>query len=356
VVDEASMIDLSMMARLLAALPKDARLILLGDRDQLSSVDAGNVLGDITGHTSQRGHNIVYNLETTQALADITHTALSALPTPNENTPAIAHSIALLRTSYRFNEHSGIGQLAKLVNAGNPKNAKQAWQLLQNEDESSIQQYDVEDFTQSLEQAVARYASYLQQENVSKALEVLEESRILCALRQGQWGVDGINQEIQRRLVENRLMSANQDAHGTPIIIRANDYERQLFNGDIGLIWQEGDELKAFFPNIDAKDDVLGDDKDSSNTLKSLPIHMLPDYQPCWAMTVHQSQGSEFNHVLLMLPPEELNHAVLSKELFYTAITRAKASFQVCGSKASIQKTINTHVSRNTGLAKRLGW
>jgi len=340
VVDEASMIDLSMMARLLAALPEDAQLILLGDRDQLSSVDAGNVLGDITGHTSKSGHDIVYNKATTETLAKLTHTELSTLPTPNENTPRIAHSIALLRTSYRFNKHSAIGTLASSVNASD---GKQAWQILQDAEHPSVCAYMQDELSQSLNQAVSRYATYLQQTEVNQALKQLDESRILCALRQGQWGVDGINQEIHRRLVEKHGLSGNKDAHGTPIIIRSNDYELQLFNGDVGLIWRNDDALQAVFANMDG-------------STRSFSVHLLPAHEPCWAMTVHQSQGSEFEHVLLILPPDEINHAVLSKALFYTAITRAKASFQVCGSKACIKLAINTHVSRNTGLAKRLGW
>jgi len=340
VVDEASMVDLSMMARVLAAIPKHARLILLGDRDQLASVDAGNVLGDITGQSPHKERDIVYHHEENQKLAAITHTPLSAMPQADENMPNVINSIALLRKSYRFDASGGIGKLAYSVKQGE---VEQAWESLQKGD-AVLHQYDEDALGQSLEHSLAHYKAYLQQTDVAVALEMLERNRILCALRQGSWGVEGINQEVRRRLLEKPWMDASKDAHGTPIMIRTNDYERQLFNGDTGLIWKTAKGLQAHFTHVDGEG------------LKIYPLHMLPAYDPCWAMTVHQSQGSEFEHVALILPPEEQARSVLNRTLFYTAITRAKSTFQVCGSRASIFRAVKTYELRKTGLAKKLGW
>ncbi|MDQ6952967.1 MAG: exodeoxyribonuclease V subunit alpha [Mariprofundaceae bacterium] len=330
VIDEASMVDLPMMARVLDALPPQARIILLGDRDQLSSVDAGNVLGDITGH----GKSLAYSPSMAKTLAQYTDTDIKHIPQQSESS-CIQDGIALLRKSYRF---SGlIAALAEQINKGNKE---EVLKILH--EPSKILYWNAEgELNSILEVAAKQYKHYLACESVEEALESFESCRVLCAVRQGNEGVQSINSEMQQRLLGD--MKVGQAVHGMPIMILNNHYELGLFNGDIGLIWKTADGLQACFPDI-------------SGAVRTLPIAILPDYEPCWAMTVHKSQGSEFEHVFLILPSQTGEHHVLSRELFYTATTRSKKSFHLYGRAESIEAAVKRRIQRSTGLAKRLGW
>jgi len=336
VIDEASMVDLPMMARLLEALPQAARLILLGDRDQLASVDAGNVLGDITGH----GHEIIYTPETAAELAELTGTDISALPV-KEGAPQIADAIALLRTSYRFKAGSGIGRLALSVNAGD---GNAAVTILSDTSIGELAWLPEASPDALLEQIVDAYTPYLQAQDVVEAMQLLEMQRVLCAVRHGSAGVESINLAIANRLISRGLISGGHAVHGMPIMVTANNYELGLFNGDIGLLWRNGDgNLRAWFRQAD-------------HALRDISAQSLPQYELAWAMTVHKSQGSEFNRVILLLPEEGTGQAILTRELLYTAITRARQQFTLHGSRESVKRAVLQTVNRSTGLSSRLGW
>jgi len=339
VMDEASMLDLTMMARVLEALPKTARLILLGDRDQLASVDAGNVLGDITGH----GHPIAYGAAMVKQLADLTAIDAALLPQAAPAAmPPVADAIALLRKSYRFDENSRIGQLAKCVNQGD--DVAQALRLL--EDDSSdevIWQANV-----SLDALLAQmgelYTPYLREASVEKAMALFEKQRFLCAVRRGKQGVEQINQSFSQHLMASGLLAHGDMVQGMPVMVTGNNYELNLFNGDVGLLWCNAEgKLRAYFRQADG-------------SLRAIPAQSLPAYELAWAMTVHKSQGSEFDHVLLLLPDAPAGQAILTRELLYTAITRAKKHLTLYGSKESVQRAMGTKVERHTGLSNRLGW
>ncbi len=340
VIDEASMVDLPMMARILDALPKDARLILLGDRDQLSSVEAGNVLGDITG----LGQEIVYPPEDVAQLAAWTGydaTALSPVTQQaSQHAPAIARSIALLRTSHRFHDQQGIGSLAYHVNQ---RNTQQALRILQHDESGELTWNPNAELSETLQQIVHYYRDYLQKTNIHDALIALEQCRVLCAVRQGAWGVERINQAIQELLLPDSNPT-NNAIHGMPIMIRRNHYDLKLFNGDTGLIWTIDGKLCACFQ-----------DSQQANGVRTLPLHLLTHYDLCWAMTVHQSQGSEFERVFLILP-EQTSHHMLNKELMYTAITRARSAFHLHAAHITIQNSIAQRLQRSSGLAERLEW
>ncbi|MDQ6974338.1 MAG: AAA family ATPase, partial [Mariprofundaceae bacterium] len=278
VIDEASMVDLTMMARVLDALPAQARIILLGDRDQLSSVDAGNILGDITGH----GQSLGYSSIMAKTLAHDTATDIQHIPQQAASS-RIQDGIALLRKSYRF---SGvIADLAKHINAGD---VQETMKVLQ--DPSDILHWCAEaELNTTLDAAAKQYKRYLACDNVNEALKTFETCRVLCVVHQGKEGVKSINREMQQRLLGD--MGAGKAVHGMPIMILNNHYELGLFNGDIGLIWTTDDGLQACFPDV-------------SSDVRTLPISILPDYEPCWAMTVHKSQGSEFEHVFLIFPSQ----------------------------------------------------
>ncbi|MDX8414395.1 MAG: exodeoxyribonuclease V subunit alpha [Mariprofundales bacterium] len=331
VVDEASMIDLPMMARLLRALPPTARLILLGDRDQLASVDAGSVLGDITGH----GHPITYSTATLAQLSALSGETITQ--EKHHTAPAIANTIALLKKSYRFQSDSAIAQLALQVNNGAVKGCMAC---VNNATDSGLTWWQNLPYRTLIGHAVTHYTPYLNQHSVAEALTAFEQFRVLCALREGEHGILAINRAIGAALLHHGVTT---EGHLTPILITANHYDLNLFNGDTGLLWRDSDGLlRAYFRQED-------------NLLRAIPAALLPAYQPAWAMTVHKSQGSEFARVMLLLP-EHGGEVVVTRELLYTAITRARSHFMLAGSADTIAQAVTHTVTRSTGLADRLHW
>lgn len=348
VVDEASMIDLTLMYHLLDALPQHARVILLGDRDQLASVAAGNVLGDITGHGLSIGHS-PSQIDFLNAIANgSTSTSPSLVNSESNSTSSITDSIALLKHSYRFRSDSGIGQLATLINQGL---GQQAIELLSTNDEHLFWHNDIRVTLSSdtLEWILGHYQTVIQAECVNDALHAFENLRILCAIRSGPFGVSEINRLINARMLSRgwiastAVNSPTDHFHGQPILITQNDYELKLFNGDVGMIWQDASgHLRAYFRNTD-------------DNLRELPLQNLAAHETAWAMTVHKSQGSEFDTVLLVLPSDESGNA-LSRELLYTGATRARQYLYVHASVNSIISSCRTITKRHSGLAQKLGW
>lgn len=334
VIDEASMIDLGMMARLLDALPPTARLVLLGDRDQLASVDAGNVLGDITG----QGRELTYSRQNAELLARLCDTEATLLPISG-NTPAIADAIALLRKSYRFSDEGGVGRLARLVNSGD---AEAALTLCRSEDGWLSMAVDKVEKT-AMDWALDRYAAYLEADDVAEALQRFDRTRVLCALHEGELGDRRLNVRMEELLRNRGLVSGGPVFRGKPVMITVNDYELQLFNGDIGLIWpNETGVLRAWFIQADG-------------TLRDVAVGSLPEHAPAWALTVHKSQGSEFDQVLLVLP-SDADNALVSRELLYTGITRAREKVIVHSNEKAFLKACQRRMQRRSGLAPALGW
>lgn len=369
VIDEASMVDLPMMHKVLQALPAHARLILLGDQDQLASVEAGAVLADICAGLKQsyadeqgQQHNywqMRYSSEQAQYLSHVTETNLNDFV---HDEPKLGDSLCMLMHSHRFKGDAGIGQLAGAVNQANLAAIMQVWQrgyaeLLWIEHQ---QQNDINLGLQQIQsQAVAQYGHYLQQiqqasggedngVDVSEIIDSYNQYRLLCAMRVGEYGVEGINQTITQALKQAKLIEPNQEFYaGRPVIIQSNDYNLGLFNGDIGLIIADSahseHRLMAHFVQADG------------SVLKVLPAR-LPKHDTCFAMTVHKSQGSEFQQVALVLPPKPsiAQQSLLTKELIYTAITRAKQHFTCLGSQQVFERACLQATKRSSGLAMRL--
>ncbi len=336
VVDEASMVDLPMMFRLLEALPPHARLILLGDKDQLASVEAGSVLGDICNAAWRESYSARI-CEQLQQLTGVTLTPLKQLSSP------LNDCIALLRKSYRFDSAGGIGLLAMAVNAGDAKQALASFDDLFN-DNIALETVTAGELPGQLaRQGRAHYRHYLGCDNPRDALQAFNRFRILSAQREGPFGVAQLNQSIEKALNQQQLIDNRQPFYaGRPIMITRNDYGLALFNGDIGLIWpdqENGGRLRAFF--------IMPD----GHMRKILP-NRLPPHETVYAMTVHKSQGSEFERVLLVLPNEML--PLISRELLYTAITRAREALTVWSPPALFEQAVKRRMTRVSGLVDAL--
>ena len=335
IVDEASMIDLEMMASLLDALPATTQLILLGDKDQLASVEAGSVMGDLC----LGAELAAYDPDSRDWIARY---AGSNLP-PSAAGSAINQQTVMLRYSHRFGEHSGIGQLARAVNSGDARRADSilsntaTYPDLQRILLSNASDARLKHLISSKAADAPGYGHYLQVMHqqrpiVSEAydawakqvLQAFDRFQVLCALRRGDWGVEGLNQTIEHWLFPGKKPGLWYP--GRPVMITRNDYNLGLMNGDIGIAMQDSSgKLRVAFP----------DDADNSQSnIRWVSPMRLPDVETAFAMTVHKSQGSEFEHVAMILP--ELRSPVLSRELIYTGITRAKEKFTLLESRAGV--------------------
>jgi exodeoxyribonuclease V alpha subunit len=300
VVDEASMVDLALMSKLLDALKPGARLILLGDKDQLSSVESGSVLADLAA---------------VQALRD---------------------NVTILKTSHRFDSH-----IKKLADAINSQQADAAWEILQGANKSMLLlKQDTADYV------AGRRAVYLQQiasgarfEDVYRAFSRFQ---VLCSNRHGYNSAADINRRVEQKLSELKLIHTTGLWYsGRPVMVTQNNPSLHLFNGDIGLCMPDQDQngkLMVFFQRADG------------TVKKNLPSR-LPNCETVFAMTIHKSQGSEFDEVLIALP--EVINAVLTKELLYTAITRARKTIRLVASESVFKATVRQKVERVTGLVNQ---
>jgi exodeoxyribonuclease V alpha subunit len=335
VVDEASMVDVSLMARLLDALPGHARLILLGDRDQLSSVEAGSVLGDVCN----RGVGTPYSsaLGAQLAALDVAIPAVSDGPLP-----AMADSLAVLTRSYRFGSDSGIGQLARAVNGGDAQTALQV--CADEHPDTQWRDVTAADVLETVgAAAVAGFRDYLAAGDPAAALERFGKFRFLCALREGPFGVSQVNAAAEAALRKAGLLPAHTRHYpGRPVMVMQNDYALGLFNGDIGIVLPDpeaGGRLRAFFATPDG-------------TLRRVLLHRLPAHETVFAMTVHKSQGSEFDHCVLLLPDQDA--PVLSRELVYTGITRARRTVELWGARNLFSRAVQRRIERSSGLRDAL--
>jgi exodeoxyribonuclease V alpha subunit len=335
VVDEASMVDLPMMARLLDALPSHARLILLGDKDQLASVEAGAVLGDICSFIEQ-------GISSAQAdwLSRQTGYRLQGTPAGAQ----VRDSLCLLAKSWRFDQHSGIGQLARACNSGDATAVEAVWGM--GFADISLHPWAGEAYDALIAQGVAGYGSYLKAaragEDPAAVFKAFNSFQILCALRDGPFGVLGLNERLELALSRAGLIARDGDWYaGRPVMVVRNDHGVGLYNGDMGLcLPDESGRLKVWFEQPDG-------------TLRALLPSRLPPHETVYAMTIHKSQGSEFAHTVLVLPDSA--SPLLTRELVYTGITRAKARLDLYGDRALLAQAVRKKTERYSGLAERLG-
>jgi len=379
VIDEASMVDVDLMSSVIDALPESTQLILLGDKDQLASVDAGAILGELCSR-AKKAH---YTPSTSKWLKSITGYQIpNSLTDPEGN--QLDQAVCMLRKSYRFDEHSGIGTLANAVNENRltetlleqcrnqvfddvvlldshqGTNGTQASKERQNILRHHAINGSPEAFRNKGEgrevngKSIAppvgykHYLSILNNHSLNadspivawddlgrEILEAFGQFQILCALRKGPWGVEGINQLVEGQLQGEKLIRKTEDWYaGRPVLMTGNDYNLGLMNGDVGIAisvpWDKDERgetrntLRIAFPA-----------SDGTNGIRWISPSRLGQLETVYAMTVHKSQGSEFGHCCLVLP--ERVGAVMTSELVYTGITRARNWLSLVGSDQSLK-------------------
>jgi exodeoxyribonuclease V alpha subunit len=334
VVDEASMIDVVLMAALVQALPAKTRLILLGDRNQLASVEAGSLFGDLCGTGEP-----VWSIPLCDRLRQLT--GAEQLP-QGTSAPTMADSVILLRTSYRFQDTSGIGSLAAAVNSGAMDQVDSVLAVADDYADLQVCSLTGSKRKQWLqEQIIQGFKAMVSAPLVEEAYAAMQKFRFLCAVRKGSAGVEGINNLAEQVLSKAGLIDRDTDWYqGKPIIIRRNQYDMQLFNGDTGILWRtQNGQLRAWFVRPD-------------NSLYPVTPARLPDHDTAYGITIHKAQGSEFDQVLLLLPEEKSR--VLSRELIYTGITRARSSLILCSDPEILATAVRQQTRRHSGLAEKL--
>ena len=334
-VDEASMVDLALLSRTVAALPAGARLLLLGDRDQLSSVEAGAVLGELCRDAGGFSRTASKRLQT-----------LTGEDVPVAGKPsALMDQVTLLERSYRFEAAGGIGQLASLIRASDGAGLT----ALLRDPPGGIRWLEPPPgaaMEALLGEALDRLSPYLQTVRGAACADEVFESfgrfQLLCPQRSGEWGVENLNRRLEER-VRLRLAAGSREWYpGRAVMVTRNDYTLRLFNGDIGIVLPdpgESGQLRACF-------------RQSDGGIRAVALSRLPPVEPVFAMTVHKSQGSEFDEVLLVLPAED--SPVLSRELLYTAVTRARERLSLWGSPALLGRAVTRSGQRASGLRARL--
>ena len=383
VVDEASMVDVEMMASVLEALPQEGRIILLGDKDQLASVEAGAVLGELCAR-AENGH---YTPATRAWLEAATGEAID--PRYEDTRGAsFDQAVVMLRRSHRFGPASGIGRLAEAVNSNDPRRVEQVWSAAEPyEDIARIEVADERDRRLSdllvnggAQAFPGRGAKRSEQGRpvqppvgYAHYLDILRETRpadgapdpdwrawarrvltaygnfqVLCAVREGPWGVAGLNERAAEALAAAGLIAPSDVWYeGRPVLITRNDYQTGVMNGDIGIVLRVPEQpgeagsrpvLRVAFP--------ASDDRESVRWILPSRLHNV---ETAYALTVHKSQGSEFTHTALVLPDRP--NPVITRELIYTGITRARDWFSiVLPEPAVLEAGVASRVDRVGGL------
>jgi exodeoxyribonuclease V alpha subunit len=334
IVDEASMIDLAMMYRLINSLARQSRLVLVGDKDQLASVEAGAVLGEIC-------HGISHAAQVQSSAAG--NCTIEARRSLREH-------IVVLDRSYRFDAQSSIGRLSRAINIGD---TAQVIALL-TKDETAAVGMDalttVREMTDALEaQVVTALGPLFDSSEPGAGFEALGRFKILCAVRQGPYGVEALNGYVEQALRKHGRIPPSapgipsQWYPGRPVMVLRNDYYQGLFNGDVGIAVNVG---------TGAEQSLRVAFTDSQGGFKLLAPHQLPEHQTVYAMTVHKSQGSEFERVVLVLPDRDV--PVLTRELIYTAVTRARRSIHVWADPEILSRCLERRITRASGLRDAL--
>ena len=335
IVDETSMIDVALFAKLIAAVKPETRLILLGDQNQLASVEAGSLLGDLCNTVENKNQfSVGLHSDLKRLLSE------QELNTNKDDDQLLQDNLVELQHSYRFDENPDFIKISEAVISNN-KTALKAF-FTENSDEKKIivdQAYNETLF----KNFIKGYEAYIEEEDIAKAIEKLNELRILSVIRHGNQGVAGLNAQVEKYLQKKgRIDLSHVFYENRPVMVTRNHPELNLFNGDVGIVRKDKEfgKMKIWFIN-------------EEKNVKSYFPGLLTEVETVYAMTVHKSQGSEFNQVLLVMPKSE-EVPILTRELLYTGITRAKQKLTIRGTKEVIMKASEGRVMRASGITNRI--
>lgn len=345
ILDEASMVDLALMHKLVDALPPHARLVLIGDKDQLASVEAGAVLGDICSH--ERPNRIGPQLAGLRKAAGLAENAGADLDTDG----TLQEAVAELTVSRRFRRQQGIGLLAGAVNRGEAGRAAELLDDAQYGDLQWLKTGRRSQWQELIEGMIRHFQQLPELDNrPEQAFTLLHGRQLLCGHRRGPFGSEQINRQMEARLRPESGRFARAEWYpGRPVIVTRNDYQLNLYNGEVGItLWDpQREHLYVWFEKPGAEagtGEIPG--------FKRYNPGQLSHCEPAYALSVHKAQGSEFDEVVLVLP-NQLS-PVLTQELIYTALTRARRSLTLWGRPDGLQSAITRKVQRSSGLAGRL--
>ena len=358
IIDESSMVDLSLMTRVVDALKPGARLVLLGDDEQLPPVEVGNVFRDLCGD-------------------EVAGSGTRAKPAPGkpaeipgegaaaswrEGAPSpMPDAVIRLARSMRFAEDSGIAKLAGLIRGGDA-DAVAAFPFEEFGDIEWHEDLDLEN-GEDASLLAAPYQDLVEQSRdgtrINDVLGALARYRVLCLRREGRRGVSGLNEKIEEALRRSRHVPAGRRWFpGRPVLVTRNDYAMQLFNGDTGVVVAAAGErpLRVHFEGGSRPGGAAGGlaaaDDPAAAPGRDFEPGRLGQVETCWAMTVHKSQGSEFETVALVLPME--SSRLLVRELVYTAVTRARRRLVVFGTRERMAEAVRRRLPRPSGLAEQI--
>ena len=348
IIDESSMIDVAMFAKLLQGIAKGSRIILLGDKDQLASVEAGSLFGDLCKSQTQlnmftSGTRNYIN----EFIANASQKLNNEYDADNMNHALFQH-IVELRYSHRFKDDQAIGKVSKAV-IQNDELVLKAFLEDSNSVEVKIdQEYDnriFESFISGYE-AICKKENDFSEEAIKNAIVQLSSLRILCAVKEGEQGVVRLNNRVEAYLQKKRLIQLDHEFYEhRPVMITKNNYSLGLYNGDIGILKKDiNDIMRAWFLNSSPNGEM---------ELKSVLPGFISKMETVFAMTIHKSQGSEFDSVLVVLPMTDRQN-ILTRELLYTGITRAKKQVVIQSNAYTFVEACKAFVERGSGIIDRL--
>jgi len=337
IVDECSMVDVALFAKLLNAIGDDTRVILLGDKDQLASVEAGSLFGDLCQSQpvlnlfspSRKDFINAFISDPKQQIAD-------DFIRDDSRHPLLEHLVEL-KQSHRFQSDKGIGSFSKAIIRNNQEIIKTFINA-----EAGEQVYIDQSYSKVLfEKFIAGYEAFIAEKDILRALHALNNLRVLCAIREGEQGLYAVNKSIEKFLHDRKKIKVNAEFYeNRPVILSRNYYDHGLFNGDTAIIRpDEKGILMAWFEEEDGG-------------LKSVLPGYLSDTETAFAMTIHKSQGSEFDEAFVILP-QATDVPILTRELLYTAVTRAKRKVYLQSSEAMLMMCCERFVERASGIAAR---
>jgi exodeoxyribonuclease V alpha subunit len=334
IVDECSMIDAALFAKLFAAIGPNTRLLLLGDKNQLASVEAGSLFGDLCNHPEVIN---AFSPSTLELINTFLPTAERKIPASQPTDHPLAEHIIELQFSHRFNSNSDIGRFSYAVLHNDTKVIDSFLQDKTSTDVQIVSPPNEKFLTSFLE----GFRNYILESDINAALVLFQQQRILCAVREGKGGLHESNQTAENWLKKQQLIQPDNGFYeNRPIIITRNNKELNLVNGDIGIVRTINGEKKVWF--------------DAGNgQVRGVSVHYIQNAETVFAMTIHKSQGSEYDRVLIRLP-EQAKIALLTRELLYTAVTRAKKQVFILSTPEVLKTTAAERISRVSGISTRM--